>query len=54
MESNATHQVIDMVYTEEEGNVDFSGTYQECWDYIEEQGDMAFTYRIVPIIHENL
>lgn len=45
-----THQVIDLVYHEDEGNNVFAGTEQECYDFINGQGSDAFTYKVVPII----
>lgn len=39
-------EVIDMVYTEKEGNVVFRGTIEECLDWISQQPD-SFTYRAV-------
>ena len=44
-----THKVLDLVYTPEEGQECFSGTKQECNDFINEQGDATFTYKVVPI-----
>lgn len=46
----ATHQVLDLVYTPDEGQECFSGTYQECVDFINEQGGATFMYKIVPIV----
>lgn len=45
-----THEVLDLVYHEEEGNVAFQGTQQECQDWITDQGGATFTYKTVPII----
>ena len=50
----ATHEVLDLVYTPEEGQECFSGTEQECNDFVEEQGGATFTYKVVPIIFKNL
>lgn len=53
MESNPTHEVIDLVYHEDEGNVAFQGTQQECLDWVDEQhmgGGSFFTYEVKPII----
>lgn len=42
--------VLDLVYTEEEGQECFSGTYEECEKYIQEQGGWEGMYKIVPKI----
>jgi len=42
-----THLVIDMVYTEEEGNQAFAGTLQECNEWAAKQG---FGYKVVPML----
>lgn len=42
-------EVIDLVYLEDEGNVVFQGTQEECNRWVAEQKD-AFTYQVVPII----
>lgn len=44
----ATHQVLDLVYTPEEGQECFEGTEQECYDFINEQGGATFMYKVVP------
>ncbi len=36
-----THKVIDLHYSESEGNIDFVGTFEECQDYYEEQCKMS-------------
>ena len=38
-----THKVIDLHYSESEGNTDFVGTFEECQDYYEEQCKMCLT-----------
>ena len=43
----ATHEVVDLVYHEDEGNIAFEGTYEECQDWKSEQG---FGYMVRPII----
>jgi len=48
----ATHEVLDLVYTPEEGQECFRGTHQECVDFINEQGGATFTYKIVPIVRK--
>ena len=45
-----THEVIDLVYHEDEGNIPFQGTEQECNDFVTEQGCATFTYEVKPII----
>lgn len=45
-----THEVLDLFYTPEEGQECFSGTHQECVDFINEQGGATFMYEIVPIV----
>jgi len=49
-----THQVLDLVYTPDEGQECFSGTEQECYNFINEQDGVTFTYKVVPIIKVNL
>lgn len=48
-----THEVIDLFYTEDEGNGVFVGTFKECNEFIESQTDY-FTYRIVPMTPEQI
>ena len=47
-----THEVIDIIYHTDEGNVVFRGSYQECHDWIseEEQESNFFGYEVRPII----
>lgn len=45
-----THQVLDLVYTPEEGQECFEGTEQECLDFVTQQGGAYFMYKVVPII----
>ena len=47
-----SHEVIDLVYHEDEDNVAFQGTSQECQDFITEQGDSTFMYEVKPIIQQ--
>ena len=47
-----THTVLDLVYTPDEGQECFSGTEQECYDFITEQGGASFMYKVVPIVNE--
>jgi len=48
----ATHEVLDLVYHEDEGNVVFQGSEEECLDWIQKQGGATFTYKISPIIEK--
>lgn len=43
-------EVIDLVYLEDEGNVVFQGTQEECNRWVAEQED-AYTYQVVPVIN---
>ena len=45
-----THQVLDLVYTPDEGQECFDGSEQECYDFIKQQGDAPFMYKVVPKI----
>ena len=36
-----THEVLDLVYHPDEGQECFSGTEQECYDFVQEQGGSA-------------
>jgi len=47
----ATHQVLDLVYTPGEGQECFEGTEQECYDFINQQG-ATFMYKVVPIVRK--
>jgi hypothetical protein len=47
-----THLVIDLIYTEDEGNQVFAGTLSECNGWVDEQG--SFGYKIVPMTEEEL
>ena len=46
----ATHQVLDLVYTPDEGQECFEGTEQECYNFIQQQGNATFMYKVVPIV----
>lgn len=54
--SKNTHEVIDRHYTEEENNVVFQGTNQECNDYVTEQARISkadsFMLKVQLIIDE--
>ena len=41
-----THKVIDLIYRDDEYNVVFIGTYQECMDWKSNQG---FGYMVLPL-----
>lgn len=45
-----THEVLDLVYTPEEGQKCFSGTEKQCYDFINEQKD-TFMYKVVLLVH---
>lgn len=45
-----THKVLDLVYSVEEGQECFSGTEQECNNFISQQGGATFMYKVVPIV----
>jgi hypothetical protein len=51
-----THKVIDLAFTEEEGQEDFAGTHLQCIGYLNEQNSSGeqYTLRIVPLIKEEL
>ena len=42
-----THEVVDLVYHDEEGNIAFQGTFEECQNWKSEQG---LGYQVRPII----
>ena len=50
--ANPTHIVLDLMYTPEEGQESFYGSYQECEDFIVEQNQHSCVnmYQTVPII----
>ncbi len=45
-----THVVIDLMYTEDEGNETFVGSLQDCHDFVEQQGGMTFSYQVLPLL----
>lgn len=47
------YQVLDLVYTPDEGQECFEGTEQECYDFIEQQGGASFMYKVVPIVDKH-
>ena len=51
-----THKVIDIAYTKEEGQDCFSGTHQECIEFLAEQNSYGETYtlEIVPLLKEEI
>lgn len=55
-EKEATHQVLDLIYTPDEGQECYEGTEQECYDFIQEQEEWsgaAFLYKVVPIVRKS-
>lgn len=48
-----THQVLDLVYTPDEGQECFEGSEQDCHDFIQKQGGATFMYKVVPKIYIN-
>lgn len=40
--------VLDLHYTKDEGQECFVGTYEECEEFIQEQGSCYFMYKIIP------
>ena len=50
-EKKPTHEVVDLVYHEDEGNISFEGSERACYDWIEEQGGATFMYEVRPIIN---
>ncbi len=46
-----THKVLDLVYTPDEGQECFEGTEEQCYDFINKQGDATFMYKVVPIVN---
>lgn len=46
-----THIVIDLVYSEEEGNQVMTGTLKECEEWVAKQG---FGYKVVPMTEEEI
>jgi len=42
--------VLDLVYTPDEGQECFGGTFEECENFVSQQGGATFMYDIVPDI----
>ena len=40
------YEVLDLTYTKEEGQSIFKGTYEECEEFIKQQGDFVSMYEI--------
>jgi len=40
-----THEVVDLVYHEDENNIAFQGSGQECADFMHKQGGFGFSMR---------
>ena len=47
-----THKVLDLVYTSEEGQDAYVGTLKDCHEFVKDQGDSHYTYRVVPLTKE--
>jgi len=50
IKKKVSHEVINLIYHENEDNVAFQGTSQECQDFITEQDGISLMYEIKPII----
>lgn len=52
MKEEKIYKVVDLFYTEEEGNTVFRGTLEKCEKFIEEQLKCSpiNTFKIIPII----
>lgn len=48
-----THLVLDLHYTEDEGQDVFVGTHSECEDFASEQSPY-FMYKVVPMSQEEI
>lgn len=48
-----THLVLDLAYLPEEGQDVFSGTKQECDDFVASQSD-HFMYKVVPMTKQEM
>lgn len=49
-----THRVIDEIYHEDEGNSVYVGTYDECVDFLWEQGMCSIGMKIVMLTKEEI
>jgi hypothetical protein len=49
-ETKPTHEVLDLIYTPDEGQECFQGSEKECYDFIQQQGGADFMYKVVPIV----
>lgn len=47
-----THKVIDLIYHEDEGNEAYVGSYQQCQDWVSEQG--GFGFQVVSLSQEEM
>ena len=45
------YEVLDLFYTEDECQACFIGTFEECEQFIAEQGGATFMYKIVPVVN---
>lgn len=39
--------VLDLVYTIDEGQECFEGTYEDCENFVNQQGSATFMYKII-------
>ncbi len=49
-----THRVIDLCYDKDEGNIVMNGSLEECEAFIESQSDDYFTYKIEPLLKNEI
>jgi len=54
MEEKKTHKVLDLVFTEEEGQECFVGSHRECIEFVEDQGGFMSTFEIIPLSKEEI
>jgi len=54
MANKKTHIVLDLLYTPEEGQDCFDGTFQECMDFISKQGGSTYMYEIIEMTKEQI
>lgn len=50
-EKSPTHEVLDTIYHEDEGQGCFAGSLKECWDFVNTQNSFGLT--VVPIIRNS-
>jgi len=49
-----THKVLDLAYTIDEGQDCFVGTFEECQNFVQEQGSATFMFNIVPLSKQEI